>query len=149
MGDQPVEPELPKKKERWLKRTFPKFVKFLEEVLDNKLYIAFVLCVTVYALFADNMRILVCPKALDDLFYGITSFAMLVFFVELMLDSLGSEGYLLGFYFWLDLIATLSMVVDIGWIWNEVVGYSDPDTVDSFREASVLARASRGAKLGS
>lgn len=30
-------------------------------------------------------------------------------------------SYLLGFYFWLDALATLSLIPDIGWIWSEIV----------------------------
>ena len=30
--------------------------------------------------------------------------------------------YVLGFYFWLDVASTLSLLPDIGWIWNPMVG---------------------------
>jgi len=36
------------------------------------------------------------------------------------LSSLAIDGYLFGFYFWLDLIATVSLISDIGWIWNKM-----------------------------
>ena len=77
---------------------------------------------TFYALFADDVRILLSPKDLDDLFYGITTAAMGVFLIEVVLESLGTQNYLLGFYFWLDLIASVSMITDIGWIWHRIIG---------------------------
>jgi len=31
----------------------------------------------------------------------------------------------MGFYFWLDIIATVSLIFDIGWIWDEITGTQD------------------------
>jgi len=50
---------------------------------------------------------------------------MIFFFIELFLSSIAKEGYFLGFYFWLDLIASLSLITDIGWIWNPILGTED------------------------
>ena len=40
-----------------------------------------------------------------------------IFLLELVLSSWAKPGYLGSFYFWLDLIATLSLIPDIGWLW--------------------------------
>ena len=50
-----------------------------------------------------------------------------LFAIELFLSSLVKPDYFPWFYFWLDLMATASMIFDIGWIWdpleaNGVVG---------------------------
>jgi hypothetical protein len=34
------------------------------------------------------------------------------------------EDYWLGFYFWLDIISTLSLLTDIGWVMNAIVDIS-------------------------
>jgi len=44
------------------------------------------------------------------------------FSLEIVLASLVKEDYFFGFYFFLDLIATLSLITDIGWIWDEIIG---------------------------
>ena len=90
----------------------------MNSVLDNKLTISFMTVVTIYALFADDIRILAVSKTYDEVFYMVTSFAMFSFLVELIIGSLAQDEYLLGFYFWLDLIATFSLISDIGWIWS-------------------------------
>ena len=46
----------------------------------------------------------------------------ILFLLELLLASVATPDYFLGFYFWLDLIATLSLITDIAWIWDEIVG---------------------------
>ena len=49
--------------------------------------------------------------------------ACLVFFtLELVLASIAKKDYFLGFYFWLDIISTLSLIPDIGWFWDPIIG---------------------------
>lgn len=76
--------------------------------------------VTLYALFMDDIRILTCPIGADEILWGVTSGAFGLFIFELLLSSLAIDDYLCGFYFWLDLIATISLISDIGWIWNKI-----------------------------
>lgn len=63
------------------------------------------------------------------------------------MSSLAQKDYFLGFYFWLDLIATVSLITDIGWIYNEIVGGGDISASNA-SQASSLARAGRGARVG-
>jgi hypothetical protein len=50
-----------------------------------------------------------------------TSISFGFFVVEMILQSFLREDYWLGFYFWLDLISTLSLLTDIGWIMNALI----------------------------
>jgi len=72
----------------------------------------------VYSLFFDDIRVLITTKSTDDLFFAISTFAMVIFAVEIILQCFAIEGYLGSFFFWLDLTATVSMVSDIDWIWT-------------------------------
>lgn len=47
---------------------------------------------------------------------------MILFFLELIIASIVNEDYFLGFYFWLDLISTVSLIFDIGWFWDAILG---------------------------
>ena len=42
--------------------------------------------------------------------------------IELILASIGKEGYLNSFFYWLDLVSTLSLVTDIPPIWSKIIG---------------------------
>lgn len=42
---------------------------------------------------------------------------MVFFSVEIVLASYAKAGYLNSFFFWLDLLSTLSMLTDVGWLW--------------------------------
>lgn len=67
-------------------------------------------------MFADDFRSGFTSKEADNTFYGITSLSFFVFLIELVLNFISQKAYANSFYFWLDLVATLSMITDIGWI---------------------------------
>ena len=76
-----------------------------------------------------------------------TAVAMFLFFVELTLNSIAKPDYFNSFYFWLDFVSTVSLITDIGWIWDEIIGNTDY-AASNAEQASQLARAGRGARLG-
>ena len=72
---------------------------------------------------------------------------MVLFTLELVLSSIAKEGYFLKFYFWIDLISTISLIADIGWVWHTMTGTSD-FSVSTATQAYILARAGKGARIG-
>lgn len=74
--------------------------------------------ITVYSLFFDDIRALTLPVETDIYVYSVTCGVMVCFIIELMIASVVMEDYFLGFFFWLDVISTLSMIPDIGFIWD-------------------------------
>ena len=51
--------------------------------------------------------------------------SLVIFSLEIIMSSIVVKGYFLGFYFWLDSIATISLISDITWIWYPIVGIND------------------------
>lgn len=86
---------------------------------------------TIYALFGDDIRLCATDKSADDVFFTLTSVSLLFFTIEIILNSIAREDYFLGFFFWLDLISTISLITDIGWIWDEITGTSDNNAQDA------------------
>jgi hypothetical protein len=125
----------------------PKMIACMNKVLENGVYITFMMIVTLYALFGDDFRTILVPKSGDPIFWSITVIAMFLFLVELVMASIAQKDYFMGFYFWLDLVATISLITDIGWIYNEMTGGGDIDA-DNASQASSLARAGRSARIG-
>lgn len=78
--------------------------------------------ITVYSLFFDDIRTIAFDTTKDDICYGITCFCFASFAIEIFFASMAKEGYFLSFFFWLDVVSTLSMIPDIGWIWDLMVG---------------------------
>ena len=134
------EDNMPKKKERerWKVLT-DKFLNFWPVT-------TFMTVITIYALFADDLRVLFFEKPNDYIFYTVTSIS-LFFFLELVLASLATDKYFLGFYFWLDLVATLSLITDIAWIYDPIVGTQGIEAGNA-EQAGNVARAGRSARIG-
>ena len=99
--------------------------------------------ITVYTLFFDDLRVIFFPKILDDLFYTLSTLAMLSFIVEMALSIYAVDEYFLSFVFWLDLLSTVTMVPDIGWLWFWITGGNQT----SSGQATDLARAARASKV--
>ena len=78
--------------------------------------------ITIYALLADDIRLLVFPKAADDYFLYLTSLSMILFLFEIILASIGKKDYFNSFFFWLDLLSTLSLVTDIPFLMDILSG---------------------------
>jgi hypothetical protein len=94
----------------------------MEKMLDHWIVTAFMTVITLYALFGDDLRAWAFTKAADEAFYILTIISMALFMIELIVASMSKKDYFLGFYFWLDLISTISLIFDIGWFWDVILG---------------------------
>lgn len=104
--------------------------------------------VTFYALFGDDLKIAVFTKQDDYVFDYITTVALGLFSLEITLNALCQENYFNSFYFWLDMISTISLITDISWIWNAIIGEQEDYSASNPEQAGQLARAGRGARIG-
>ena len=79
---------------------------------------------TLYALFGDDIRVLTVYKSGDPYFWGGNIFCFLMFLIEICLACYAKPAYFNSFFFWLDLISTLSILTDIGWVSDVLLGDS-------------------------
>merc|ERR1719352_1429174 len=106
-------------------------------LLERIWFQTFMFLLTVYALIGDDLR-LACSTASEDLYFNIVTIVAFLFFaIELVASCLGKEDYFLGFFFWLDLIATASLILDITWVYSAFMGTD-----------SSLTRAGRMSRMG-
>jgi len=61
-----------------------------DKFINNWPVVTVMTVITVYALFADDLRLLLTTKPADDVFYTITLIALISFLVELLLASLAT-----------------------------------------------------------
>eukprot|EP01029_Cantina_marsupialis_P014745 TRINITY_DN32357_c0_g2_i1.p1 TRINITY_DN32357_c0_g2~~TRINITY_DN32357_c0_g2_i1.p1 ORF type:complete len:893 (+),score=257.11 TRINITY_DN32357_c0_g2_i1:121-2799(+) len=132
--------------------------------LDGKIGQILMAIFTFYALFGDDMRLYFFYEGSDSIFEVITTITFFAFVIELILNItcktffgvpnapgasvferiFKTRGYLFSFFFWLDLIAAASLVMDMPWIWGEIVGNSEYSSSDL-----TAARAGRLSRVGS
>lgn len=80
--------------------------------------------VTIYSLFGDDIRMLCFNVDADIVFNILTIISLVSFTIEIILACFAKDEYWLGFYFWLDIISTVSLFTDIGWVFDAMLGTS-------------------------
>lgn len=100
---------------------------------------------TIVTLFSDDVRQIAFGPESDEPFSYLTIGCMAIYTVEMIVLSLTKEGYFLRFYFWLDLISTLTMLLDLTWITQLITGANG---VEAATNIAKIARASRASKIG-
>ena len=117
--------------------------RFWANIIDNTYVVIFMTLITVYALYFDDIRMIFLPKNLDDIFYGITLVGMICFTLEILIAGYAKDDYLYSFFFWLDIVSTVSMIPDCGWIWDPMIGDSGNANADDATDLAKSSRASR------
>ena len=80
--------------------------------------------ITIYSLFFDDIRSIAFSLDVDPIMYGISAGVLGCFLLEIVIACIVVDDYFLSFFFWLDVVASLSMVADIGWLWQAMTGGS-------------------------
>ena len=108
------------------------------------------LIITVYALIGEDLKIICFKRDADHVFTGLNAMSFGVFCIEIILACIAKPEYFNSFFFWLDLVSTLSLLTDIEPVWSLVTGSgSDVNQGEAdATETAALARASRGARIG-
>lgn len=71
---------------------------------------------------------------------------MILFFLEICMSTYATPRYNLSFFFWLDLVSTISMIPDCGWIWNAIIDKESGDGGGGTGAAD-LAKNSRAGRI--
>jgi len=144
------DPEQARENTRW----------FLDHASIRLTYDDLMMFITVYVLFGDDLKILAFDKQADDAFMVLTSLSFILFLIEMLLNiwaksevieprpgkssplPFAINGYFLGFFFWLDLLAVLSMIFDLPWL-QTVFGLRE-----AMRELLSSSKAGAAGKVG-
>lgn len=99
-------------------------------------------CLFISLFFPDAWVMANPPDSANDGKDTIVVIVMAIFIFETATYSYCQDGYLFGFYFWMDIVGTLSMILDINWIIDKFSGQGSETQSGSY------LRAVRAAKLG-
>ena len=92
----------------------------MQMLVDNTIFTYTMAILTVWALFGSDIQMAATDASADTGFLVLTIICLIGFASELLLQSLSKDGYFLGFYFYLDVIATVSMLFDIPAVMDSV-----------------------------
>jgi Ion transport protein len=119
--------------------------RWVKRMSQRQSVTVFFALITIWVLIADDLRLACMPPAADTPMATIAMICMCAFVLEIVMYSLGSRRYLFSFFFWLDVLATASMILDIPAVEYAILG-QDGDS-ESLRSAT-LARATRMSRIG-
>ena len=88
----------------------------VRDIVEGKVVTIVMSLLTVYALIGDDIRLWFTTKPADLYFNIGFALSMVLFTIELLINSMVVDDFKYSFFFWLDIIATLSLVPDISWI---------------------------------
>jgi len=119
----------------------------MARILDNSVFQIVISLFTFYALFGDDLRILAFSKSADVTFNVLQIIAMIGFFIEIVLSVYVKSDYFNSFFFWLDLISSVTLILDLTWV-NEAISEATSGGASGVGKSSSIARASRAGRIG-
>ena len=116
------------------------------ELIDQTYIATLMTLVTIWALFGDDIRLCATNQNADGGFLVMTYICLVLFFIELTVSSVCKEHYFLGFYFFLDFVATFSLLFDIPQVMEALFGGGGGQ--GGAADSTTLARAGRTSRVG-
>jgi len=116
------------------------------------------MAMTIFVLFADNIKLMTASKSVDDDFITINAVCFFAFLLELVLNTWSKTkvisfipwnhtGYMLTFFWTLDVVAILSMLPDIPWIADPIGLGGISSSLSSTNKLSKAGRVVRLVRL--
>lgn len=93
----------------------PKYYYF-DKILNGMIFQILVNLFTIYALFGADVKFLICDKTGDPIFDALTLVSLGIFSFEVVFSCLTKKDYFLSFFFYLDLVSTLTLVLDLTYV---------------------------------
>lgn len=94
-------------------------------MIESWVFEIFSIIITLASLFADDLKLYLLPLVLDNIYYALVLINIMLFTFEITVTSIGWKGYFLSFYFFTDIIATLTLFLDLGWLFHAIAGTRD------------------------
>ncbi len=115
-----------------------KIKKYMSHILESNVFQLLAMIATIYALFANDINLIMGSKSTDHIIDVITFVVLIMFLIEIMLSIMCVEKYM-QFFFWLDLAASISLLLEVDFLL--AISGESPDELS-------LAKAGRAAKAG-
>ena len=115
----------------------------IDKFLDSVAITILVNFLTVFVLFADDIRTSAFTITADPIFDILTITCLGIFSIEILLQTLVRKDYFLSFFFYLDVISTVSLLFDIQLFEQAILLKNNAST-----NAAQMSRMSRASRIG-
>lgn len=94
----------------------------LENFLASWIFQLLIGLFTLWALFADDFRIIFVPKDPGDVVFDVINLIVMTsFMIEVVIASITRRKYFGSFFFFMDLISTLIIIFDLTWVQEDLM----------------------------
>lgn len=119
----------------------------LHEIMQSSIFIGIMMLLIFWILIQDPVKYLFFTSKYDFIFYTISFILFGIFALEIIIECWVMHGYFLSFYFWLDSVCILMILLDIGWVQKLIFGSSNSNSLFSMTTILLASKASEiGAK---
>lgn len=98
-----------------------KKIEKIDNFLESKTFQVPVTILTIYALFFGDIKYLISTKEDDLAFDVITFICMATFVFEILLSMLAKKNYTFSFFFWLDILSTVTLIFDLSLVSTNIL----------------------------
>ena len=99
----------------------------VRDYVESNFVVLLMTAVTLFALFGEDLLYWHTTSQADPYFQIGLVLSLALFTLELLVQSCVVDDYKYSFFFWLDFIATFSLIPDIAWLWDSVLGLMEVD----------------------
>uniref|UniRef100_A0A0G4F3H4 Guanylate cyclase domain-containing protein n=1 Tax=Chromera velia CCMP2878 TaxID=1169474 RepID=A0A0G4F3H4_9ALVE len=119
-----------------------------EAFMNHGVVFGTMMIVTCFALYGDDIRLFFFNKNADQTFFALFFISFVLFAAELTVNCIIMEGYKAGFFFYLDIVATVSLIPDIEWIMTPLLTALGQSGSGGGLGNATAARAGRASRAG-
>lgn len=112
-----------KKKEIERKINSPMFKikQKISKILDNNIFVGSFMSMTIFILFIGDIQNGWLSPSVDETIDIIQTIMLILFTFEIILTCIAKDNYVNTFFFWLDIVSTISIIQDIGFMFNPIL----------------------------
>lgn len=104
-----------------------------DQFINNFVFQLIIIIVTIYSLFGDDFRLVFAKKESDYIFMDLNILTLVIFSLEMLISCTGNDEYVFSFFFWVDGLCTLTMIIDLQPVLDQMTGRWQYQLADSIR----------------
>lgn len=116
-----IENEKLKSKETSERKALKKIRGKLENFVESNYVVVFFMVLTIFIMFIGDIQNGWLPATSDDAIDALQTVILVLFTIEIVITCFAKEGYLNSFFFWLDVVSTVSIIQDIGFMFDPLL----------------------------
>ena len=93
---------------------------FFQKLYQNPIYICFFSLIALYNILGENIKLAFFDQLYDQIFLDLSLLCISFCIIDLVLNYFSHKKYFCSFFFWLDIISTISQIMDLDFISNSI-----------------------------